>query len=586
MTEAPEPEDKLDATTVLAVAVNGPEDATLDWRQIDWRAAEENVRRLRQRIFTASKAGDLRRVRRLQKLMLRSRSNTLVSVRRVTERNAGRLTAGVDGEVVLTPEAKMQLVDRIQHSSEPFKAQPVRRVYIPKPGSRTKRRPLGIPVIFDRVYQARVVNALEPEWEARFEPKSYGFRPGRGCHDAIEACFAVAKGRSPKRPWVLDADLAGAFDRIAHDHILTMVGTFPARGMIRQWLKAGVVEDGRLHRTEEGTPQGGVVSPVLLNVALHGMEQAAGVRYLSTGWIRVDSPAVIRYADDLVVFCHSRQDALEIKARLADWLAPRGLAFNEDKTRVVTLDEGFDFLGFNVRRYGGKPLIKPSKAAQRRIRERLRSELRSLRGSNAQAVIKRLNPIIRGWAAYYRTQVSSDVFHSLDHYLWRLTYKWAKFSHANKSTSWVTARYFGRFNKARQDRWVFGHRASGAYMHKFAWTKIVRHRIVRSGASPDDPALADYWAWRRKEPLPINATSRRLLKAQEGRCPICRGDPLATDHRPQSPREWEQWLTITRTTTMIVAMRDGTTDETEPRLIHAHCRDRGNGPALLPAYEP
>ena len=164
----------------------------------------------------------------------------------MTERNAGRLTAGVDGEVVLTPEAKASLADRIQHQTEPFKALPVRRVYIPKQGSSAKRRPLGIPVILDRCHQARVVNALEPEWEARFEPRSYGFRPGRGCHDAIQAIYQAAKGRSPKRQWVLDADLAGAFDRIAHDHILAMLGTFPARGMVAQWLKAGVVEQGRL----------------------------------------------------------------------------------------------------------------------------------------------------------------------------------------------------------------------------------------------------------------------------------------------------------------------------------------------------
>ena len=193
MTEIPEPKDKLDATTT--VAVSGPEDDAERWRQSDWRRAEADVRRLRQRIFTASKAGDLKRVRRLQKLMLRSRANTLVSVRRVTERNAGRLTAGVDGEVVLTPEAKMQLVDRIQQNTEPFKAMPVRRVYIPKRGSSTKRRPLGIPVIVDRCHQARVVNALEPEWEARFEPRSYGFRPGRGCQDAIQALYCNRQGQ-------------------------------------------------------------------------------------------------------------------------------------------------------------------------------------------------------------------------------------------------------------------------------------------------------------------------------------------------------------------------------------------------------
>jgi RNA-directed DNA polymerase len=592
MIETPEPEDKLDAATAEADAVNGLEDAPLDWRQVDWRRVEDDVRRLRQRIFTASKAGDLKRVRSLQKLMLRSRANTLLSVRRVTERNAGRLTAGVDGEVVLTPEAKARLADRVHQMAEPFKARPVRRVYIPKAGSRTKRRPLGIPVIADRAHQARVVSALEPEWEARFEPRSYGFRPGRGCHDAIQAVYQVVKGRHPKRLWALDADLAQAFDKLAHDHILAMLGTFPARGMIREWLKAGVVEQGRLHRTEDGVPQGGVVSPLLLNVALHGMEQAAGVRYHPTGQgpgrvIVAGCPAAIRYADDFVVLCHSRQEAFEVKARLADWLASRGLSFNEDKTRVVTLNEGFDFLGFNVRRYGTKPLIKPSKAAQRRIRERLRTELRSMRGTNAPTVIKKLNPIIRGWAVYYRTQVSADVFDALDQYLWELTFKWARFSHANKPTRWVVARYWGRYNKSRQDRWVFGDRKSGAYLHKFQWTNIVRHRIVMGVASPDDPALAEYWATRRRKTRPpIDKTSLWLLKAQDGRCAICGSAFLPDDDRPQNPPEWEQWLTGARKGIAKVVIPQATEpDEQEPRLVHVRCRD-GNGLALLSAYDP
>src|ERR1035437_7958930 len=464
----PEPKGKLDtmatqttggaqATMAVVAVVNGPEDEPLDWHAVDWWAVEEDVRRLRQRIFTASLAGDLKRVRSLQKLMLRSRANTLLSVRRVTEVNAGRKTAGVDGKVVLLSSVKAEMADWVQRNAKPWQARPVRRGYIPKKGG---RRPLGIPVIVDRGLQAPVVNALEPEWEARFESRSYGFRPGRGCHDAIDAIFHVAQGANPQRRWVLDADLAAALHRIDHDHLLGMLGTFPARGLIADWLKAGVVEEGRFTPTQEGTPQGGLVSPLLLNVALHGMEQAAGVRYRTTGVhagqsVR-NSPVVIRYADDLVALCHTWDEAEQVKARLAAWLAPRGLAFNEDKTRVVTLDEGFDFLGFTVRRQCGKLLIKPSKAALRRIRERLRTEMRALRGANAALVLVRLNPIIRGWAAYYRTVVSSEAFSALDRYLWRLTYKWAKFGHPNKSRHWVVNRYFGAFNRSRRDHWDRG----------------------------------------------------------------------------------------------------------------------------------
>jgi RNA-directed DNA polymerase len=311
------------------------------------------------------------------------------------------------------------------------------------------------------------------------------------------------------------------------------------------------------------------------------MEQAAGARYTTckyAGVIRPGCPAAIRYADDFVVLCHTRQEALEVKARLARWLAPRGLAFNEDKTRVVNLSEGFDFLGFNVRRYGTTPLIKPSKAAVRRIRRRLRTELRSLRGSNAQAVIRKLNPIIRGWAAYYRTQVSAEIFGELDHYLWQLTYKWARFSHQNKSTSWVVARHFGKFNKTRNDKWVFGDRTSGAYMHRFAWTNIVRHTIVKHEASPDDPTLADYWAQRRRKgTLPINPLALRLHRAQDGRCAICQSTLAPVEDQPQTPSEWEAWLAGSRKTIDVMWDR-ATSGEAEPRLIHLRCHP-GSEPA-------
>lgn len=588
-----EPEGKLGAEAFSA-DVNGPTGGPVDWDAVSWRAVERDVQRLRQRIFTASKAGDLKKVRNLQKLLLRSRANTLLSVRRVTEDNAGRKTAGIDGKVVTTSLGKAALAEWMTRQAKPWHARPVKRVFIPK--SNGKQRPLGIPVIVDRVLQARVKNALEPEWEARFEPKSYGFRPGRGCHDAIEAIYQVVKGRNPKRLWALDADLAAAFDRIDHDYLLGCIGMFPARGMIRQWLKAGVIENGRFAPTEEGTPQGGVISPVLLNVALHGMEKAAGVRYFhrSRGGIETapESPVLVRYADDLVALCHSRQHAEEVRARLAAWLAPRGLAFNEDKTRIVCLEDGgFDFLGFNVRRYHGRlVLIKPSKEAVRRIRKRLRTEMRALRGSNAAGVLKKLTPITRGWAAYYRTEVSSEVFSALDDYMWKLTYRWARHSHPNKSRWWVIDRYYGQFNPSRRNRWVFGDRDSGAYLPKFAWTKIVRHAMVTGTASPDDPALAAYWLQRRRKqpPPPLSAPVRHLLGIQQGRCAVCGGMLLYADQHPQSPQEWEQWVRVT-----LIAMRKHhvaavTQDRTdESCLIHAFCRRRNQtGPAESPAILP
>jgi len=361
-----------------------------------------------------------------------------------------------------------------------------------------------------------------------------------------------------------------------------------------------VIEDGRFAPTEEGAPQGGVISPLIMNVALHGLETAAGVRYHSTGTragkTKPNCPVVVRYADDLLALCHSREQAEQVKARLAEWLTPRGLVFNEDKTQITHLDQGVDFLGFTIRRYrNGKLLTKPSNEALRRIRKRLSAEVTALRGANADAVITKLNPIITGWAAYYRIGVSKRAFGALDAHLWRLVYKWARFSHSNKSTRWAIARYFGKFNPSRGDKWVFGSRETGYYLRKFAWTPIVRHRMVAGAASPDDPSLTDYWDQRRRRARPPMGTAMlRLLRAQHGRCPACQELLLHADREPQSPREWEQWLTVTRKAIRkhaITAWGAGTPDErAATRLIHAHCRRRitsgGTAPARLPAREP
>jgi len=572
--------------------VNGPEGEALDWDAVDWRTHEDNVRRLRGRIFKAAQEGDWPKARNLQRMMLRSWSNTLVSVRQVTQRNAGRKTAGVDGQVALTSQARAELAVQTHRTITTWKPLAVRRVYIPKARDKTKLRPLGIPVIADRAHQARHRNALEPEWEARFEPRSYGFRPGRCCQDAIAVAYTTACGADATRRWVLDADLEKAFDKIDHCHLLTAIGAYPGRDMVRGWLKAGVFEPGRgFAPTGEGTPQGGVISPLLLNIALHGMEQAAGVRYGRSNptWVHRESPTLVRYADDLTVFCHTREQAEQVKSRLAAWLAPRGLSFNEDKTRIAHLDqEGVDFLGFDIRRHRGKLLIKPGKAAIKRVKKRLAAEMRALRGANAAAVLTTVNPIIRGWANYYRGVVSSRVYSSLDNYMWRLTYKWACSVHPNKPKRWIVRRYFGRHNKNRSDRWVFGNPNSSAYMVKFSWTEITRHVLVKGGASPDDPAQARYWAARRrKNRPPLTPGTLAMLRGQRGRCPLCGDLLLYAGREPHSPEEWEQWDRTTRkaiTKQAIAINGRGGVPGTTTRLVHSYCQRRATGakePALL-----
>jgi RNA-directed DNA polymerase len=359
--------------------------------------------------------------------------------------------------------------------------------------------------------------------------------------------------------------------------------------MIRGWLKAGVFEKGKgFAPTDEGTPQGGVISPLLLNVALHGLEEAAGVRYEASDPARTKRgcPALVVYADDMVALCHSKDEAEQVKARMAAWLAPRGLSFNEAKTRIVHLDEGFDFLGFTIRRHAGKLITRPSKAAVKRVKQRLATEMRTLRGSNAAAVLAKINPIVRGWANYYRGAASSRTFSALDHYLWQLTYKWACYSHSNKSKHWVVDRYYGQFNPASRDRWVFGDRDSGAYLLRLCWTKIVRHSLVVGTASPDDPALTDYWAKRRgKDKPPLDRSVLILLAKQKGRCALCQDLLLHADREPHSPTEWEQWHRATRKaiTKQHVTARGNPSTPDGTRLVHSHCHRRETGASKEPA---
>ena len=523
---------------------NGTEKPT-DWKTIEWIRAYRTVRNLRQRIFRATQEGNLKKVRSLQKLMLKSYSNRLVSVRRVTQVNAGKKTPGMDGMVVKSPAARGKLVDALGQYTA-WKAKPARRVYIPK--ANKKLRPLGMPVVIDRCLQAMIKNALEPAWEAKFEGSSYGFRPGRSAHDAIGKIYLLARPNKKKK-WILDADIKGAFDFISHDYLCQAIGPVPGRELIKQWLKAGYIEQEEFHATEQGTPQGGVISPLLLNIALHGMEQAIDVTYNSQGQIS-GKRAVVRYADDFVCFCETKEDAEQVQETLTAWLKERGLTLSAEKTRIVHLLEGFNFLGFNIRHYrtpkttktGWKLLIKPSKEAVQDLRKKLKERWKKVQGTNVQVVLKELNPIIRGWANYFRIAVAKELFGKLDSWMVHKALRYTKRMHPKKSVRWQRQRYFGRFNLERLDSWTFGDKQTGGYVLKFEWFPIERHILVKGRASPDDPQLKEYWMKRQEgQAKDLTISKQKLSKRQKGRCLQCfeslfNGEAIQV-HRRLSPSQ-------------------------------------------------
>jgi RNA-directed DNA polymerase len=501
---------------------------TTDWLSVNWRKAHRVVKNLRQRIYRATRWQDWSRVRNLQRLLLKSYSNVLLAVRRVTQINAGKGTPGIDKLLVKTGPAKAILVDALKQWI-PWRPLPARRVYIPKRNG--KRRPLGIPSIIDRCLQAMVKSALEPCWEAQFEPSSYGFRPGRSAHDAIACIYVTAKPTNQMK-WVVDADIAGCFDTIDHDYLLSQVGNFPARRLIAQWLKAGYLEKGVLHSTTTGTPQGGIISPLLANIALHGMETALGIHRYAQGTVkRGIRRRVIRYADDFVVFCESQADAEATRVDLQRFLGVRGLALSEEKTQIVHLSEGFNFLGFNIRHYrsrttrsGWKLLIKPAQQCVADFREKVRLTLKRLHGSNAQCLIKVLNPILRGWANYYRSVVSSETFHKLEaDIFWKLR-RWISKTHPTKSFSWRDRRYWANHPAYPGSQWSFVDTDTGMVLYRIGYTRIQRHVLIQGQASPDNPAFRDYFEQRAQRSKQIETypkAAQRVIRQQRTTCPNC-----------------------------------------------------------------
>ena len=447
--------DSNDIPSLVSVNPN------IKWKDIDWKQVEIRVFKLQKLIYRASSRGEISKMRKYQKLLTKSYYARLLAVRRVTQDNKGKKTAGIDGIKNLPPMQRLNLVDLL--NKRRLKASPTRRVWVPKPG-KDEKRPLGIPTIYDRALQALVKMGMEPEWEARFEPNSYGFRPGRSVHDAIENIYNVIHLK-PK--YVLDADISKCFDRINHDALLRKIGQTPYRRLIKQWLKSGVFDNKQFSDTVEGTPQGGVISPLLANIALHGMEERLmefaqtldirNSRGFQAGWqIKCKTLNLIRYADDFVILHKDIKVVLQAKTIIQEWLSQVGLELKPEKTRIAhTLKEyegnkpGFDFLGFTVRqwevkstRLGFKTLIKPSSLSIKTHYRKLAEICDKYKSAPVEALIAKLNPVIRGWANYYSSVVSKETFDTLDNLLWRRLWRWAKRRHPNKPSAWVKTKYF------------------------------------------------------------------------------------------------------------------------------------------------
>lgn len=468
-----------------------PPDDPMDWNQLDWKTISKEVLRLQTRIAKAVREGRWNRVKALQHLLTHSLNAKLLAVKRVTE-NKGRRTAGVDGKVWSTPLSKLKAALTLRQRG--YRAQPLRRVHIPK--SNGKLRPLGIPTMLDRAMQSLWHMALDPIAETRGDPNSYGFRPKRSTADAIEQCFCMlAKRHSPK--WVLEADIKSCFDRIDHRWLIDHIPMDQV--ILSKWLKAGFMEKGRLFPTEAGTPQGGIASPILANMALDGLEAAVRESVAPVNSNRKPAMAhVIRYADDFIVTGVSKELLEErVKPAIQRFLSVRGLELSPEKTKITHITEGFDFLGQNVRMYGRKLLITPAKKSVKSVLQKVQEILNANRTATQSRVIMLLNPVIRGWAMYHRHVVSSKIFSDIDHFVFKKLWAWARRRHPHKGALWIKRRYFARIGNRD---WIFAcrtsHRRNSFTQFRAETVMIRRHTKIRGRANPYDPEWKQYFQKR------------------------------------------------------------------------------------------
>ena len=557
---------------------------TNSWNTINWAKVQRKVFKLQKRIFQAVRSGKKAKAKKLQKLLLKSRYAKLLAIRKVTQDNQGRKTAGIDGKKALRPNQRVNLAYEL--NIKEYRAKALRRVWIPKPG-RDEKRPLGIPTIKDRAMQALVKSALEPYWEAQFEGTSYGFRPGRSAHDAISRIYSAIKQGSK---YVLDADIAKCFDKINHDHLLSKVDCpFNIKRLIKQWLKIGVMDNGVFEETDSGTPQGGSISPLLANIALHGMiehieKHFPNIKRRENGSLNYGyKPKVIRYADDFVVLHEDYDVILQCKTLISQWLEQVGLELKPEKTSIIhtlksieidgkTIEPGFDFLGFNIRSYlvgkhhsgktggsnsklmGFKTLTKPNKKAIKAHHEAIKKVIKTHKTAPQKALIKHLNPIIRGWCNYYQIAASKETSASEDHQIWLMLRAWTV-RRKKKKTKLIDAlkKYF---SYGKHGKWTFQTKEMSLYYH--AETEIKRHQLVKSDATPYDGNWA-YWSKRRGEYPETPKRVATLIKKQKGKCPLC-SQHFASDDLVEIDH-------------IIPKSMSGKDEYKNLQVLHRHCHD-------------
>lgn len=535
-----------------------------NWYAVDWRRVERNVRGMQIRIAKATREGDWRRVKALQRMLTRMLSAKLYAVRRVTQ-NQGARTAGVDRELWDSPDSRWEAIGRLKRRG--YKALPLRRVFIPKANG--KERPLGIPTMRDRAMQALYLLALEPVAESTSDPNSYGFRTNRSTADAMAQIF-VTISRRISAQWILEADIKGCFDYINHDWLIDRVPM--DKGILRKWLRAGLIYKGQLQATEAGTPQGGIISPTLANVTLNGLESELTAHLIArhgikkAGKLKVN---LVRYADDFVITGASKEILEnEVKPWIEEFLAQRGLQLSEEKTRVVHIDDGFDFLGWNFRKYSGKLLIKPSKKNAQAFYRKAVDVISTNKTVKQEGLIRLLNPMLRGWAQYHSPVVAKQAYTRMEHLLFKRLWRWSRRRHPQKSTDWVKRRYF---HSVGSRSWVFAApvvREDGSKglfdLYQLSGTEIRRHKKIKGEFNPFDPMWEQYGEQLRQERMWDSMRYRKqwasLFMSQRGLCAHC--DCALTDETGWHDHHLEYRMT------------GGSNALSNRVLLHPHCHQQ------------